>query len=132
MSLLLIPIRINKGVHKGIYQSTYFIEYFMHDNFKYPRSKKIYQVLKKNLQDLIKKPKSFVSCNHMNCCLQNRTTHQFISFIYYSCQDKFKNSRIIKIHQVHQKLQAKQFLFIFFNLFSICNIFEFEVTQIFR
>ena len=46
----------------------------------------------------------------MNCYLQKHTTHQFTYFIYYSCQDKFKNSRIIKIHQVHQKLQAKQFL----------------------
>ena len=46
----------------------------------------------------------------MNCCLQNYTTHQFTYLIYYSYQDKFKNSRIIKIHQVHQKLQAKQLL----------------------
>ena len=30
-----------------IYQSTYFIEYFMQGNFKYPRIKKIYQVPKK-------------------------------------------------------------------------------------
>ena len=30
-----------------IYQSTYFIEYFMQNNFKYPRIKKIHQILEK-------------------------------------------------------------------------------------
>ena len=60
-------------------------------------------------QDFIKRPKSFVSCSHMNCCLQKYTTHLLTFFIYYSHQEKFKNPRIIKIHQVHQKLQAKQF-----------------------
>ena len=32
----------------------------------------------------------FVSCSHMNCCLQNYTTHQFTYFIHYLFQDKFK------------------------------------------
>ena len=31
-------------------------------------------------------------------------THQFTYFIHYSSQDKFKNSRITRIQQVHQKL----------------------------
>ena len=57
-----------------------------------------------------KNSKSFVSCNRMNCCLQKHTTHQFTYFIYYSCQDMFKNSRIIKTHQVHQRIHIKQFL----------------------
>ena len=52
----------------------------------------------------------------MNCCLQNYTTHQVTYFIYYSYQDKFKNSRIIKIQQIHQKLQAKQLLCFLFVL----------------
>ena len=38
------------------------------------------------------------------------TTYQSTYFIYYSYQDKFKNPRIMKIHQVHQELQAKPFL----------------------
>ena len=46
--------------------------------------------------------KSFVSCDHMNCCLQKDTTHQFTYYIYYSYQDKFKYPTIMKIHQVHQ------------------------------
>ena len=46
----------------------------------------------------------------MNCCLQKHTTHQYTYFIYYSCQNKFKYSRIIKKHQVYQKLLAKQYL----------------------
>ena len=59
---------------------------------------------------LSRQSKSFVSCSHMNCCLQKYTTHRFTYFIYYSHQDKFKNSRIIKIHQAHQKIHKKQFL----------------------
>ena len=58
---------------------------------------------------LSRESKSFVSCSHMNCCLQKYTTHQFTYFIYYSYQDKLKNSRLIKIHQVHQELHTKQF-----------------------
>ena len=59
---------------------------------------------------LSRESKSLVSCSHMNCCLQKHNTHQFTCFIYHSYQDKFKNSRIIKIHQVHQKINTKQFL----------------------
>ena len=58
----------------------------------------------------IQAQKSFVSCNHMNCCLQKYTTHQFRYFIYYLFQDKFKNPKIMKIQQVHQKLHTKVFI----------------------
>ena len=61
----------------------------------------------------------------MNCCLKKYTTHQFTYFIYYLFQDKFKNPKIIKIQQVHQKLQAKQFLL----FYLICFPFEFKATQ---
>ena len=65
----------------------------------------------------------------MNSCLQKYTPtiHQFTYFIYLF-QDKFKNPKIIKIQQVHQKIHTKQF-FILFKLFSICNSFEFKATQ---
>ena len=48
----------------------------------------------------------------MNYCLQKYTTHQFTYsyFIYYLFQDNFKNAKIMKIQQVHQKIHAKQFL----------------------
>ena len=59
---------------------------------------------------LSRESKPFMSCSHMNCCLQKHTTHQFTYFIDYSYEDKFKNSRIIRIHQVHQKLHTKQFV----------------------
>ena len=65
----------------------------------------------------------------MNCCLQKYTTQQFTYFIYYLFQDKFKNPKIMKIQQVHQKLQAKQFYYFLFELFSICNSFEFKATH---
>ena len=49
----------------------------------------------------------------MNCCLQKYTTHQFTYFLYYLVQDNFKNAKIMKIQQIHQKLQAKQFLLLY-------------------
>ena len=73
----------------------------------------------------------------MNCCIQKYTTHHFTYLIYYSSQDKFKNSKIIKIQQVHQKLSTKQiWIFgkiVFYFVFDL-NLkqlrFEFEATQI--
>ena len=38
------------------------------------------------------------------------TTYQSTYVIYYLFQDKFKNPKIMKIQQVHQKLHTKQFL----------------------
>ena len=70
-------------------------------------SRKSIKFLKRQ-QDLIKKLKYFVPCNHMNYRLQKHTTSQSTYFMYYSSQDKFKNPKIMKIQQVHQKLQAKQ------------------------
>ena len=46
----------------------------------------------------------------MNCCLQNYTTHQFTYFMYYLSLDKFKNPKIMKIQQVHQKIHTKDFI----------------------
>ena len=65
----------------------------------------------------------------MNYCLQKYTTHQFTYFIYYLFQDKFKYPKIIKIQQIHQRIHAKQFLFILFKLFSIGDSFKFKATQ---
>ena len=67
----------------------------------------------------------------MNCCLQKHTTYQSTYFIDYFTQDIIKNPRIKKIHQVHQKIHTNQF-FILFNLFCICNSFEFKATLIYR
>ena len=50
--------------------------------------------------------------------------------VEYFMQGNFIYPRIMKIHQVHQKLQEN--LFMLLNLFSICNIFEFKVAWIFR
>ena len=57
---------------------------------------------------ILSKDQILVSCSHMNCCLQNYTTHQFTYFIYYLIQDKFKYQKIIEIQQVHQKIYTKQ------------------------
>ena len=66
---------------------------------------------------LSREPKSFVSCSHMNYCLQKYTIHQFTYFIYSLFQDKFKNPKIIKIQQVHQKIHTNQFLLFYLNCF---------------
>ena len=60
---------------------------------------------------LLREPKSFVSCSHMNCCLQKYTMDQFTYSVYYVFQDKFKNPKIIKIQQIHQKIHTKQFYY---------------------
>ena len=46
----------------------------------------------------------------MNCCLQKFTTHQFTYFIYLVFKENFKNAKMMKIQQVHQKIHAKQYL----------------------
>ena len=51
----------------------------------------------------------------MNCCLQKYTTHQFTFFIYYLFQDKFKSPNMMIIQQVHQEIDAKQFLLFYLN-----------------
>ena len=61
----------------------------------------------------------------MNCCLQKYTTHQFTYLIYYLFHDKFKYQKNIKIKQVHQKLQAKEYLLFYLNCFP----FEFKATR---
>ena len=70
-----------------------------------------------------------MSCYHINCCLQKFTTHQFTYVIHYLFQDNSKKAKIIKIHEVHQKIHAKQFFIILFKLFSIGDSFEFDATQ---
>ena len=81
----------------------------------------------KRQQDLIQKSISFESCYHMNYCLQNYTTYQFtyLFHIYFKTSSKIQT---FKIQQVHQKLHTKNFIYIF-NLFPICNSFEFKVTR---
>ena len=61
----------------------------------------------------------------MNYYVQKYTTYLFTYFIYYLFQNKFKNQKIIKIQQVHQKLQRTQLLIFYLNCFP----FEFKVTQ---
>ena len=80
----------------------------MKGNFKYPRIKRIHQILEKMTRIDQKVKILCVLYSHELWSTKN-ILHQYIYYIYYSYLDKFKNSRIIKIHQVHQKLQAKQF-----------------------
>ena len=93
----------------------------MQDNSKYPRIKKIHQMLEKIARFDLRRPKSIVSCYHMNYCLQKYTTHQFTYFIYYLFQHNFKNAKMIKIQEVHQEIHAKQFLLFYLNCFLLAT-----------
>ena len=57
----------------------------------------------------------------MNYCLQKLSTHQFTYFIYYVFQDNFKNAKIMKIQEVHQKIHAKQCLLCYLNYFLLAT-----------
>ena len=61
----------------------------------------------------------------MNCCLQKSTTYQFtyIIYSYYLFQDKFKNSKMIKIQHVYQSY-IENYFSIIFKLFSHLNLMQ--------
>ena len=103
-----------------IHQSTYFIEYFMQGNFKYPRIKKIHQILEK-IPRFYQKMKIFVSCIHMNCCLHKYTIHNLhILFIVY-----FKTSsniqKLSKSNKYIKRYIQNNFLF-YINCFLHLNL----------
>ena len=62
-----------------------------------------------------------MSCYHMNSCLQKYMTHQFTYFIYFLFQDNFKNAKMIKIQEIHQKIHAKQFLLFYLDCFLLAT-----------
>ena len=79
----------------------------------------------------MKRPKSFVSYNHMNCCLP-KMTHINLHTLYIT---QIKTSSRIQDYQntsSTSKVTNKTILIILFNLFTTCNTFECKVTQIFR
>ena len=57
----------------------------------------------------------------MNCYLQKHTTSPFKYCFYYLFQDNFKNAKIMKIQEVHQKIHAKQFLLFDLNCFLLAT-----------
>ena len=48
-------------------------------------------------------------------------TSIYIFHLYYLFQDNFKNAKMMKIQQVHQKIHAKQFLLLFLNSFLLAT-----------
>ena len=93
-------------------------------------SRKSIKCLKRQ-QELIKKVKIHcVLLSHELLCINILHINLHILFTpYYLFQDKFKNQKIIKIQQLHQKIHAKQLLLFYFKLFSIGNSFEFKLTR---
>ena len=101
----------------------------MQDNFKYPRIKKIHQVLEKITRIDQKDQKFIVSCYHMNCCLQKFTTHQFTYFTYYLFQDKYKYPKNDVNPTGTSGDTCKTIFIILFKLFSIGDSFKSKATQ---
>ena len=87
---------------------TYFIEYFMQDNSKYPRIKKIHQILEK-ITRIDQKVK-------IHCVLLSHellsTKIQFTYFIYYLFQDNLKNPKMMKIQQVIKRYMQNNFYYL--------------------
>ena len=103
----------------------------MQGNFKYPRIKKICQILEKITR--------FDQKVKILCVL---LSHELLSTkIYYTSINIFYillKSRLVQEFKNYQntsstsKVTYKTILIILLNLFSICSTFEFKVTQISR
>ena len=103
----------------------------MQDNFNYPRIKKIHQVLEK-ITRFDQKVKILVSCNHMNCCIQN-ILHINLHILYIiQVKTRSNIQELSKYIQYIKSYKKNNFLIILFTLFSSCNTFEFEASPIFR
>ena len=79
-----------------------------------------------------KTKKSFWSCSHMNCCLQKilHINLHIIYIIHIKASSKIQESR--KSNKYIKSYKQNNVFNILINLLSICNIFEFQATQIFR
>ena len=99
----------------------------MQDNYKYPRIKKIHQVLEKTTR-IDQKVK--IHCVLLSHDLLSTKIYYTSIYIFYLLviSRQVQKSKIIKIQQVHQKIHTKQFI-ILFKLFSICNSIEFKATR---
>ena len=97
----------------------------MQGNLKYPRIKKIEVLEKKQLKQ--KRPKSFVSYELLSTKIYYTSIGIFYILFTSRQVQEFKNyQKIIK----YIKCYMQNNLNILLNLFSICNTFEFKVTQI--
>ena len=92
----------------------------MQDNSKYPRIKKIHQILEK-ISRIDQKVKIHCILLLHELLSTKYTTHQFTYYIYYLFQDNFKNAKMMKIQQVHQKIHAKQFILLYLNCFLLAT-----------
>ena len=94
----------------------------MQEIFKYPRINKIHQIVEKITRFDQKVQNLCILLSHE---LLSTKIHFNLHIIYYLFQDNFKNQKIIKIQQVHQKIHTKPF-FLLFKLFSHLNLKRLE------
>ena len=113
-----------------IYQSTYFIEYFMQDNFKYPRIKKIHQILEK-ITRIDQKVK--IHCVLLSDELLSTKIYYTSIYIFYILfiSRQFQKSKNDENRTSTSKVTSKTIIIIIgvFKLFSLGNSFEFKATQ---
>ena len=113
-----------------IYQSTYFIEYFIQGNFKYPRIKKIHQIIEKITRIDYNVKILSVLLSHELLSTKIYYISIYIFYKYYSSQDK-TSSKIQKLSKSNKYIKRYQQNKIeFFGLYIyICNSFQFKVTR---
>ena len=70
---------------------------------------------------LSRESKSFVSCSHMNCCLQEHTTYQFTKFYLLFISRQVQEFKNYQNPSSTSKDTYKTIFIILFNLFHICN-----------
>ena len=110
-----------------IYQSTYFIEYFTQDNSKYPRIKKIHQILEKITR--IDQKIKFLCFLLSHELLSTKIYYTSISIFYILfTSSQVQKSKNYENPRSASKVTYKTSFIIIFKLFSICNSFEFKAT----
>ena len=102
----------------------------MQGNFKYPRIKKIHQILEK-ITRFDQKVK--ILCVLLSHELLSTKTHYISIYIFYIfISRQVQKSKNYENPTSMPKVTYKTIFIVLFKLFSICHSFELKVTQIYR
>ena len=70
---------------------------------------------------LSREPKSFVSCSHMNCCLQKYTTHQFTYYIFIYFKTNLNIQKLLKSNKYIKRYMQNYFLLFYLDCFLLAT-----------
>ena len=88
----------------------------MQDNSKYPRIKKIHQILEKITRIDQKVKIHCILLSHELLSTKIYYTSIYIFYLLFISR-QFQKCKMMKIQQVHQKIHAKQFILFYLNCF---------------